>query len=323
MEENRFEITRRRILLSSGAVGIAGAGAGLGTSALFSDEESFTNNSITAGTLDLAVEATVVATVDSEYWNTTVELEGNSQTADGAAVDAALDIGDGKPGDWLIICFKITNEQNPGYVQVSSASLVDNENGVTEPEKEGDGENNSQPGPDPGAGDGELAEKLLATVWDSVTADPPADTSSRSELNGLQFPTNEAGGDRPSHSWTANREEDGNVPNNDGIDYTNLSQAGGNFSNGIVLRDDGGNPLPIGTDEDVDGPASEEAPGVFYLLLEIPTEIGNEIQSDSVELDLIFEAEQVRNNDNPFGTENTPSIDFEASGGTVTAGGPP
>jgi predicted ribosomally synthesized peptide with SipW-like signal peptide len=39
-----------------GAVGAAGAGAGLGTSALFTDEESFVNNQLTAGTLDLLVD---------------------------------------------------------------------------------------------------------------------------------------------------------------------------------------------------------------------------------------------------------------------------
>jgi predicted ribosomally synthesized peptide with SipW-like signal peptide len=55
MTDKRLELTRRKILASVGAAGVAGAAAGMGTSALFSDEESFTNNSITAGTLDLKV----------------------------------------------------------------------------------------------------------------------------------------------------------------------------------------------------------------------------------------------------------------------------
>jgi len=302
MTDDNIELTRRRILGSVGAVGAAGAAAGLGTSALFSDEEEFENNSITAGTLDMVVEAAVVATVDNDYWNSTVDLVGKGQTADGPAVGAAIDIGDAKPGDWLLICFKITNEDNPGYVQVSTDNLVGSENGVTEPEADANGETNTQPGPDPGEGEGELAEKLLATVWDSVTADPPGDTSSRSELEGLQFPTNEADGDKPSHSWTSDREEDGNVPGEDEIDYTDLRRAHNNFSDGVVIKDSSGAPLPVGTDEDVNGPAADFAPAVFYLLLEIPREVGNEIQSDSVGLDLVFESEQVRNNSNPFGT---------------------
>jgi hypothetical protein len=51
---------------------------------------------------------------------------------------------------------------------------------------------------------------------------------------------------------------------------------------------------------DSDGPAGDYENKVFYLLLEIPKEVGNEIQSDSVGLDLVFEAEQIRNNSNPF-----------------------
>jgi predicted ribosomally synthesized peptide with SipW-like signal peptide len=56
MTDDKIKLTRRKILGSVGAVGAAGAAAGLGTSALFSDEESFTNNTLTAGTLDLKVD---------------------------------------------------------------------------------------------------------------------------------------------------------------------------------------------------------------------------------------------------------------------------
>ena len=56
MSDNQIDLTRRKILASMGAVGAAGAGAGLGTSALFSDTEEFANNQLTAGTLDLKVD---------------------------------------------------------------------------------------------------------------------------------------------------------------------------------------------------------------------------------------------------------------------------
>ena len=49
-------LSRRSILGGIGAVGIASAGAGLGTSAFFSDEEEFMNNSLQAGTLDLKLD---------------------------------------------------------------------------------------------------------------------------------------------------------------------------------------------------------------------------------------------------------------------------
>jgi len=55
MTNENIELSRRKILAGMGAVGAAGVGAGLGTSALFSDEETFENNALVAGELDLKV----------------------------------------------------------------------------------------------------------------------------------------------------------------------------------------------------------------------------------------------------------------------------
>ncbi|WP_255151900.1 SipW-dependent-type signal peptide-containing protein [Halorarius halobius] len=51
-----YDLSRRKMLAGLGAVGLASAGAGFGTSALFSDREEFAGNSITAGELDLLVD---------------------------------------------------------------------------------------------------------------------------------------------------------------------------------------------------------------------------------------------------------------------------
>jgi predicted ribosomally synthesized peptide with SipW-like signal peptide len=51
-----YNLSRRKVLAGLGAVGVASAGAGLGTSAFFSDREAFTNNSLVAGELDLLVD---------------------------------------------------------------------------------------------------------------------------------------------------------------------------------------------------------------------------------------------------------------------------
>lgn len=51
-----FELSRRKVLAGLGGVGLASAGAGLGTSAFLNDTESFEGNSITAGELDLKVD---------------------------------------------------------------------------------------------------------------------------------------------------------------------------------------------------------------------------------------------------------------------------
>jgi len=51
-----YDLSRRRVLAGLGAVGIASAGAGVGTSAFFSDQEDFEGNELTAGTLDVLVD---------------------------------------------------------------------------------------------------------------------------------------------------------------------------------------------------------------------------------------------------------------------------
>ncbi|WP_336036685.1 SipW-dependent-type signal peptide-containing protein [Halobacterium yunchengense] len=56
MTDHTFELSRRRVLAGLGGVGLASAAAGLGTSAYLNDTESFENNTIAAGTLDLKVD---------------------------------------------------------------------------------------------------------------------------------------------------------------------------------------------------------------------------------------------------------------------------
>ncbi|MFW5964133.1 MAG: vWA domain-containing protein [Natronomonas sp.] len=50
------DLSRRKMLAGLGAVGLASAGAGFGTTAFFSDEESFAENTLVAGSLDLLVD---------------------------------------------------------------------------------------------------------------------------------------------------------------------------------------------------------------------------------------------------------------------------
>jgi predicted ribosomally synthesized peptide with SipW-like signal peptide len=52
---DEYELSRRKTLAGLATIGAAGAGAGLGTSAYFSDEESFDGNEMVAGELDLKV----------------------------------------------------------------------------------------------------------------------------------------------------------------------------------------------------------------------------------------------------------------------------
>ena len=281
MTDRNIELSRRKILGAAGAIGIAGAGAGMGTSALFSDEESFENNSITAGTLDMTVDAEIVA-VNTEYDNAVGPINYNV-TADGAAA-TGLTLEDFKPGDWVIVCYEITIEDNPGYVQVQANNLVSDENGFEEPEPE-DGASD---------GEGELDDKLLTTVWDDYD-----DSGNRSGLSTLDIVTNNAASSFPdsastNHSWDSSRSEGGEF--NSDIHYTTLQETYNDwFEDGFLLG-----PGPGSDASKIGGPANDQESKVVYLLLEIPVEVGNKIQGDSVSFDLEWRAEQIRNNDDPF-----------------------
>jgi predicted ribosomally synthesized peptide with SipW-like signal peptide len=55
MTDEQLNLSRRKALAALGTIGVASAGAGLGTSAYFSDQETFENNRLVAGELDLKV----------------------------------------------------------------------------------------------------------------------------------------------------------------------------------------------------------------------------------------------------------------------------
>jgi predicted ribosomally synthesized peptide with SipW-like signal peptide len=285
-ETNDIGLSRRKMLLGLGAVGVASAGAGLGTTAYFNDTETFANNSLTAGTLDMSVTATVEAADD--YWSSE-GVVGISETADGEGVTAGLVVDDVKPGDWAIICFDIEVGDNPGYVQVrmedtqGGMGLLEEGGANPEPEQavEGDADN-----------DADLGAFLLASVWQNYDAS----TGDRSGLSVLDPVFNNA------PNATANAasinygtpDVDGVVPDDPVVaHYTNAREAAGQLGNGYLIKDDNGDLLAI-NDTESEGVYS------FCLLLEVPHEVGNVIQGDSLAFDLIFETEQVRHNEDPF-----------------------
>lgn len=253
----RVELTREKVLAGLGTIGAVGAGAGVGTSALFSDNEQFNNNELTAGTLNLTVSATVVEA--SEYFTSNSSgpnIVGDLGTADGAVV-SGLQVGDIKPGDWAILCFEVSVEGNPGYVQVSSDNFVQYENGQTESEADfNDSAGGSLGLPLDGQEQGELQDELLVQVYGKY--DPE---------NGSDPPQSYLKGKRDSLSGTAtevfNRLDDG------------------------AFLGDGSTPGEIGP---------ENSPVKLYFLLELPTNVGNAVQSDALAFDLIFESEQARHN---------------------------
>jgi len=203
MTDKRIELSRRKLLAGLGSVGVASAGAGLGTTALFSDGESFENNSITAGTLDLKVDweehyynslggggqIGSVRQVDgeSDVENDEVGLpdprdpiiavdeDDLSSFMDGTTLEQSgpvdnpspglVDLNDVKPGDFGEVTFSYHLSGNPGYVAMSAEKVADAENGVNEPEASSSEEDDPRGS---GSGDnmsGELGDAIQAALW--------------------------------------------------------------------------------------------------------------------------------------------------------------
>jgi len=267
-----YSLSRRKMVAGLGIVGLASAGAGVGTSAFFSDEESFENNTLTAGTLDMSVTANVVAADD--YWTGEGALD-MSETADGDVV-SGIQVNDVKPGDWAVICFDIEVGDNPGYVQVRTEEFLEDGGANPEPEQDVEGDSNNS---------ADLGEFLLTTVWQ----DYDETSGNKTGLSTLDPVFNNASDDL--NIDYAPSDVDGVV---DGVThYTNAREANGVLENGYLIKDNNGDLLPIND-------AANEGVYSFCLLLEIPFQVGNVIQGDSISFDLVFETEQIRHNNDPF-----------------------
>ena len=117
----KFNLTRRRILGGFATVGATAAAAGLGTTAYFSDRETYESNLIQVGELDLYVD-----------YETSVSQDGvdtGSTTSDGTIDGERMAAGeyvvqDVKPGDSgrLEFCPKLLD--NPGRLWIGSADGV-------------------------------------------------------------------------------------------------------------------------------------------------------------------------------------------------------
>lgn len=273
MTDRNFELTRRKLLAGITTAGVASVGAGLGTSAYFNDSESFEDNSLTAGQLNLAVSVDL-RNKSAELPDPVIEsATGPDDTADGNVVTITVD--DLKPGDWFILEWDSEVYFNPGYVQVTSVDEDYSNDEGENPEAETD---TSPPG--------DLGDALLTTVWgDFLSSGGTGDL--RSDLVDLDPTT-----DRNDTGLGSYETPDLDGVTSGGAHYTTMNEAHDVYETGVTLRDPGtGDPLEVGHGGDA---------ATFYQLFELPAGVGNDVQGDSVTFTLRFDAEQARHNDAPF-----------------------
>jgi predicted ribosomally synthesized peptide with SipW-like signal peptide len=259
MSDDGFDFTRRKALAGLGAIGIASTGAGLGTTAYFSDTESLAGNTVQAGQLNLIVDYETGVVQGSAEPAGTVTPGGE---ADG---DNSYEytVADAKPGDEgsLRFCPKVVD--NPGWVWVGSDSgLTSYENGQTEPEADADATGGGSLGDSTsGAGAGDLAQAIQVTV---SYCDENGDN--KRELN------------NPSYYTLADLLKD---------------LESGFLLDGSGVDDGSTDAYPASQDgNDQQGPC-------LCIDWTLPTTVGNEIQSDAVSFDVEFYAVQERHNGSP------------------------
>lgn len=289
-DDNHIDLTRRKVLGGIGAIGVASAGAGLGTSAYFNDEESFENNVLTAGELNLLVDY-------YSYWDQGMAGSGAVQgTRDGSGTVSG-ELTDVKPGDSGLLAFCPRIVDNPAYLWVCGELTANDENSVLEPEAGVDPNNTSV---DPGAdidGDGELAQRIqVAASYCDLDGDigdnggfEPSDIDSSTEV------------------WTGT-----------------LAAFLTHIENGVPLDGQGAEPsgggfFAPGSQSCYAGTAGDDSTATNPCLCiewSVPTDVGNEIQSDSLAFDLEFHAMQCRHNDgttNPCAGDNCAACSFDTS----------
>ena len=168
-----------------------------------------------------------------------------------------VDLNDVKPGDFgeITLCYSI--HDNPGYVQLHSEELADDENTVTEPEASAAGESDAETDTQI-SGSGELGDEIQAVAWYDPDGDNRYDDDETTLI--AQGSLNDVVGTKvlldPQRAGGVISDSPGpeaacHVPGTNCVETLYLSDTGGSDSDfddrtklfEVELKDEGGNPV--------------------------------------------------------------------------------
>lgn len=270
-----------RIIL--GLILIIGAGGALAgaTSAFFSDTETSTGNTFTAGDIDLKI--------DNESYYNGVLNQGTTWTLTDLTIEKFFDFDDVKPADYGEDTISIHVETNDAYLCANVTLTSDDDNTQTEPEALDDPN---------GLAAAELADEVNFIWWaddgDNVL-ESDENVISQGPIGALTLnsPFTVSLADSVSNIWNP-----GNAPGPiaGGDDYfIGKAWCFGAIGASPITQDNSGALMSPAGNNNGNGTAGEPEDGGITC---DGSGLGNEAQTDSLTADVSFEAVQSRNNPN-------------------------
>lgn len=301
MTRRKLELSRRKILAGLGTVGAASAGIGMGTTALFTDEETATNNRLTAGKLDLKVswEGSYYDWVRNERFGSDGEVD---------EPGPVIELEDVKPGDVLELTLGAHLYGNPGFLGFRYQTLANDDAGITDPEDSVDGRPMNGSDGTPG---GDLVNHVRAIVWHDDGDNLP------DEIWTGDADVSEGATEAYLHELGAGAEVQPWDPH-----WADTSAEEVVFAGTLAELDRAGQ-LLLDSRDAIAGSVADEFPGAacyqpstverLGILLVIPRDIPNVeddlLQSDRLEFEFGFTAVQCRHNVDADGTPIEPPTD--------------
>jgi predicted ribosomally synthesized peptide with SipW-like signal peptide len=301
----KYDLSRRKVLAGLSTIGVAGAAAGAGTSAYFSDEESFDGNQFQAGTFSMTVALMDQSDAvdqdglgpDEDDWYTESDNENG-------LVGASIDISDLKPGDTYDFCWCIDVDGNPGVVRAfipwESVSYAD---GIENETLDDDAADDL-----PGVDSADDFENILGSEAITVSKnlyiceeDDDGEPVLGDKLleNDIEYTPNTSG------EWATDGGLGSWVSSLSNTDTTSQDGVPIGSHNGVGTKNPGSGEEPLSDGESdyiLIGPGDSSHFGAvaYCMTIHVDEDAGNELQGASASFDLQFRAEQARHNDHPF-----------------------
>lgn len=274
----------KKILLSTALVLFVGGAFALGsTGAFFSDSETSTGNTFTAGAIDLKID-------NSSYYNGVLN-PGTTWELKDLTIEKFFDFLDLKPGDYGEDTISLHVDTNDSYLCAEVTLTSNDDNGINEPEGV-DGDTTD------GAGNGELANEVNFIWWaddgDNVLENGEGVINSgpigELELN-EPYPFTLA--DSDENIWTGT----GGPITGDKTFYIGKAWCFGSLTPAPLAQSSTGARATTTPAQDGNGnqTAGEPADGGYLCN---GSQLNNITQTDSLTADVTFSAIQSRNNPN-------------------------